>query len=94
MKYLSLTGLGIGIIGVGILIRDELTNLAAIIRQNDSSLSGRWWQKVAYFLAKIFGSKNPRDRETFIGESFPIRLWGFSLLLVGFILQALAIILQ
>ena len=94
MQYLSLTGLTLDIIGVGILIRDELTSLAATIKQNDSSLSGHWWQKASYYFARKFGSKDPLDREAFIGKSFPVRFWGFVLIIVGFLFQALAIILQ
>jgi hypothetical protein len=94
MQYLSLIALVIEIIGVGILIRDELKSSAAIIKKHNSLITNCWWQKAAYFLAKKFGSKDPLDRENVIGESFAIKLWGFSLLLVGFILQALAIALS
>ncbi len=76
MQYLSLIGLLLDIIGVGILIRDELTSLAAIIKQNNSTLSGSLWQKGAYFLANKFGSSDPLDTESFIGESFSTRFLG------------------
>lgn len=93
-KYLALAGLILDILGAGILIRDELTSLAANIQQCESSLSGRCWHKAAYSLARRFGSKDPLARESFIGESFTMRFWGFVFLIFGFLCQALAVVFQ
>jgi hypothetical protein len=93
-NFLSLSGLTLDIIGVGILVRDEITSMAATIKQHESTISGSWWQNAAYYLARKFGSKDSLSRESFIGDSFPRRLWGFVFLIVGFLFQALAVILQ
>lgn len=80
------------IIGVGILLSDEMTHFAANIRQSPSTFTGRWWQNVAFRSARKFGSKDPLDRDVYLSESFSKKFWGFMFLIVGFVFQIIAIL--
>lgn len=90
MQNLAFTGLVLDIIGVGILVKDELTTYAAIIKRKKSS-PDYWWQVLPFIFAKKYGSKDPFNTEIIAGESFSKRFWGFFLILLGFLFQALAI---
>ncbi len=92
-KFTTLLGLSFGMIGVAILIRDEITSKAAILRQSSSKARGGWFTKIAFSAAKKFGSTNPQDQEDYIGESFTKRFWGFILILFGFLAQAFAVLI-
>jgi len=89
MQNLAFTRLVRDIIGVGILVKDELTTYAAIIKRKKSSPG--WWQVLPFIFAKKYGSKDPFNTEIIAGESFSKRFWGFFLILLGFLFQALAI---
>ena len=91
--WLTLLGLVFEIAGVGLLIRDELTPLAARIKQSGAQPKGGSCVTVAFWLARRFGSADPLDRETYVTESFPTRLCGFLLLFLGFVAQAVAAVI-
>ena len=91
--WLTLLGLVLEMTGVGLLIRDELTPLAARIKQSQAQPAGGFCRAVAFWLAQRFGSSNPLDQESYVGESFPTRLCGFFLLLLGFVAQAVAVVI-
>ena len=91
--WLTLFGLALEIIGVALLIRDELTPLAARIRQSQAQPASGFCGTVGFWLARRFGSSDPQDQESHVGESFPARLCGFLLLFVGFVSQAFAVII-
>lgn len=94
VAWFTLVGLILEIGGVGLLIRDELTPLAARIRQSRAQATGGVWVKIAFWLALRFGSTDPQDQESYVEESFRIRLCGFFFLLAGFIVQAVGIIIH
>jgi len=89
-----LLGLVFEIVGVGLIIRDEATPMAAIIKQDRSKLDGDFFAKIAFCLAKVFGSSNVLDQDNYVAESFPKRFWGFSLIWLGFVVQAIVILCQ
>ena len=94
---LTLIGLVLEIIGVGILLRDELSGLAAILRKEDKNNKievESLFQKLPIFLAKCFGSSNSLAMESFAVEKFTKRFYGFCLLFFGFILQAVPVLKQ
>lgn len=91
--WLTLFGLVLEIIGVALLIRDELTPLAARIRQSQAQSTSGFYGTVGFWLARRFGSPNPQDQESYLEESFPARLCGFFLLFLGFVSQAFAVII-
>lgn len=91
--WLTLLGLVLEIAGVGILIRDELTPLAARIKQSGAKPKGCSCMAVAFWLARRFGSANPPDQETYVAESFPTKLCAFLLLFIGFVAQAVAAVI-
>ena len=80
--------------GVGILITDELGPFAATIRQEYDRVKTKWWQRPLFYLARKFGSSDPRDRESYIGESYPIRFLGFLFIFLGFLIQATSLIIK
>jgi hypothetical protein len=94
ISWFTLCGLILEIIGVGILLRDELTPLAARIKQTDAKAEGGILCKTAFWLANIFGSKDPLDQQSYVEESLCLRLCGFLLLLLGFIAQAVGIVIN
>ena len=91
--WLGLLGLILDIVGVGLLIRDELTPLAARVRQDSPQAAGGWWRAIAFWLARHFGSANPQDQESYVGESLASRLCGFILILLGFLAQAAGLVI-
>lgn len=91
--WLALLGLILDIIGVGLLIRDELTPLATRVRQSGNQVPVRWWTAIAFWLARRFGSANPQDQESYVGESLASRLGGFFLILLGFLAQAIGLVI-
>ena len=84
-------GLILDIIGAAIIIRAELTSHAAILRQSPSSVDGESFKRFTFWLAKKFGSRNPLDTQNYVVESFFAKFWGFVLLLLGFIFQAIGV---
>lgn len=93
-SFFVLGGLILEIAGVGHLIRDELTPLAARIRQSEASATGGIWIRIIFLLARRFGSIDPQDQESFVQESLSMRFRGFLFLLAGFIAQAAGIIIH
>ena len=93
-NWCNLFAIILEICGVGILITDELGPFAATIRQEYDKLKAKWWQKPLFLLAQKFGSTDPRDRESYIGESYPVRFLGFLLIFVGFLIQAVLLIIN
>lgn len=91
--WLTLLGLVFEMTGVGLLIRDELTPLVARIKQSQAQPAGGFFSALAFWLAKRFGSSNPQDRESYVGESFPTRLYGFFLPFLGFVAQAVTAVI-
>ena len=87
-----LLGLTMQILGVGFLIRDECGPLAARIRQSAGKLPGNIFAQTAFLLAKIFGSSDVRDQENYAAESFSIRFYGFCLIWLGFLIQAIVVV--
>ncbi len=94
INYLILAGLIFEIIGVGILLRDELTPLAARLKQEKSKIKVTYSQKFILWLAILFGSDNPLDTESYVIDSYSKRFYGFVMLLLGFAIQAIAVIIQ
>jgi hypothetical protein len=92
-SFLIIIGLIFEIIGVSIIVYDELKVYEAIIRQRNSKPTGWWWVQFTFWLAKKSGSLDPKDQESYIGETYPKRLLGFICLLVGFIFQTISVLL-
>ena len=67
VAWFTLIGLILEVVGVGFLIRNELTPLAARIRQANPPVTGGWWVKLCFRLARRFGSTNPLDQESYGG---------------------------
>ncbi len=94
VEWFALFGLILEIVGVGLLIRDELTPLAARIRQSKAKATRGVWVQITFWLARRFGSTDPQDQESYVEESLCMRLRGFLFLLAGFIAQAIGIIIH
>jgi len=93
-NWCNLIAIILEICGVGILITDELGPFAATIRQEYDKLTAKWWQKPLFRLARKFGSSDPLDRESYIGESYPVRFLGFLFIFLGFLIQAVCLIIN
>ena len=100
--WLTLVGLVLEILGVGLLLFEELTALSAIIKQADeekrnegeSIVVDSSFQKLPVVLAKYFGSSASLAMQSFDIEKFTTRFYGFCLLFIGFVLQAVSVIKQ
>ncbi|MEE9165740.1 MAG: hypothetical protein V3U15_05705 [Nitrospinota bacterium] len=90
----NLIALILEICGVGFLITDELGPFAATIRQDYEKVKAKWWQKPLFYLARKFGSSDPLDRVSSIGESYPLRFLGFFFIFIGFLIQAIGLVIQ
>ena len=86
-----LLGLLLEIIGVGILLKDELSGFATFIKIS-KDVDARMFQKPAIWLAKIFGSTDVTNTDPGLVDKFSRRLYGFLLIFLGFVFQALAVI--
>jgi hypothetical protein len=96
MNQLILIGIILDIIGVGIIIIDDLTSSGVHIRQMYPKLKqhkGNVFQKFAYYLALKFSTDKSVDLECYFAKSFVKRLYGFLLIFIGFIIQEIAIII-
>jgi len=81
-------GLTLDMIGVSIIIYGELKSPAAILKQSSSTFENvNWFRRFPLWLAKKVGSKDSQDTQDYVSESFPIKFWGFVLLLLGFASQ-------
>ena len=95
--WLTLIGLVLEVVGVGILLRNELTGLAAMLKQEDAEkkiVLDSPFQKLPVTLAKCFGSRNSLAMESFAIEKFTWRFYGFCFLFFGFVFQAVPVVKQ
>ena len=92
-NFLIVIGLFFEIVGVTIIVYDELKVYEAIIRQRKSKPVGGLWIQFTFWLAKKSGSLDSQDQESYIGETYPKRLLGFICLLIGFICQTIAVLI-
>jgi len=99
MKVLfTIFGLILEIIGVAIIIRSEVSSSAAILKQAKEVIfnpnKGKLLTMIAFWFARIFGSSKALDTQSYIGDSFVAKFWGFILLLFGFILQSIGVLVK
>ena len=84
--WLTLIGLVLEVVGVCILLRNELTGLAAMLKQEDAEkkiVVDSPFQKLPVTLAKCFGSRDSLAMESFAIEKFTSRFYGFCFLFFG-----------
>lgn len=94
LALFALGGLIFEIVGVGLLLRDEITPLAARIKQSDAQPTGGILCNIVFWLAARFGSNDPMNQQSYVDESLCIRLCGFFFLFTGFVAQAVGIIIH
>jgi hypothetical protein len=91
-----LLGLSLALVGSALLIWDEMRSSAAGIRdyleKHEGKLKGNLLKRCAFFAAKQVGSADVRAQQVYLSESFPRRFWGFGLLVLGMLAQALGVI--
>ena len=99
--YFNLIGLLLGISGTIIIIKGALNTSAAHIRQSWKDIEKSWekekphvMRKLTCYIAKKFGSKDPRDTQDYTVEVFEKNFWGFILLFLGFLFQLIGILIQ
>jgi hypothetical protein len=93
--WFTLIGLLLEVVGVGFLLREELTGLAAMLKQEDAKkkiVVGSPFQKLPVALAKVFGSRDSLAMESFVIEKFAMRFYGFGFLFLGFVLQVVPVV--
>ena len=95
--WLTLIGLVFEIVGVYILIREEITGLAAIIKRSDKEkkiVVDSLLERLPVMLAKYFGSSDSLAQESFTIGKFTKRFYGFCFLFLGFVLQVVPVVSQ
>jgi hypothetical protein len=90
---LVLVGLVLGVAGSVCLVFESWGSDAAgvkwWIKEHGGNLPpGNTLQQVAFRAALRFGSDDPRDMQSYLVESFPLKTWGLCLLVFGFAFQA------
>jgi len=88
-SFLTVAGLIFTLLGAAVVARNELTSLAAQIANAEKIDRGPWYQNLAMWLARQFGSKAPLDQEDFGVPSFIAKFWGFFSIFLGTLLQVL-----
>lgn len=96
--YVSALGLLLDIFGAVLLIQQELLAAAAFVNyratgeQRDNYIDGLrkfpWWKRWPLEFAGRIGTSRHLGQEA-VEDSFPVKLWGFLLLVIGFAFQAL-----
>ena len=94
--WLVLIGLIFELVGVGMLLREELTGLAAMLAQENAKniATDSPFQKFPVALAKCFGSRDSLAMESFAIEKFTKRFYGFCFLFLGFVFQVIPVVQQ
>ena len=99
--WFNLIGLVLGIAGTAIILRGELTTSAAQIKHFWNTLEKSWkdtkpswFEKLTCHIAKKLGSDDVLDACGSTVENFQKHFWGFVLLLLGFLLQFVAVLIQ
>ena len=97
--WINIIGLLFTVVGASIAIKGTLTTSASRIKQRWSDIEEAWknekpsWiYKLSCHIAKTFGSDDPLDTEDYITETFISNFWAFTMMLLGFVLQAIAIL--
>jgi hypothetical protein len=80
-------GLVLDLVGVFILVRDELGPLAARLRQHNEVRPEHWLDSYVIRLALSLGSSDARDSQAYVLETVRVRAVGFLCLFAGFCFQ-------
>lgn len=84
---ISAFGLILDIVGALLLILADLKSEGASIALDDGEIKGGFLKLDAIKFAKKYGSRNSLDQENLVVDTYPLKLWGFTLLLLGFACQ-------
>ena len=90
---LSLAGLILGMLGAVLLVMAVLRRDMAIFRVMETDARG-WWKRIPLAVASCCGSRDVVKSTTpdLLG-GYVFNFWGAALLVVGFVLQAVGLIL-
>ena len=105
INMLNVAGLVLDIVGAFFLIWGEVRQTAAFLKYQgkgegqiwfDSQVKKlTWWKQWPLKVARAWGSTNPADMgQESLFDSFPLKAWGIALLIIGFLLQALASLIR
>jgi hypothetical protein len=97
----QLLGLLLDIVGVGLFSVGEVANMAALAHtlgvQPGTSLYEQlphmpWYRRIPLRLAARHRPSDPRSLDSPLMETFPPKFWGLVLIILGFLLQAMAVL--
>lgn len=89
---MQLFGLLLDIAGVLLFSWGELRSMAAMLRDYKPPPEWPWYRKGPLRLAARVAPRGSLAAETFISEVFPPKFWALVLILLGFLLQAMAVL--
>lgn len=92
-KYLGIVGILANLLGAVLYIRGDLRAEATLLRYHFGNMEGDewnrhytphpWWKRFAFRIAQLIGSKDMIDSQQYLVDSFPMKFWGVSLILLG-----------
>ena len=89
----QLLGLLLDIVGVGVFSWGELASAGARLAQAAEVPPRKpWYRTGPLWLARRLGSHDPFAGDSFTAEDLPVKFWGLVLIMLGFLLQMLAVL--
>ena len=103
-KYLGIVGIFANLLGAVLYIRGDLRAEATMVRYyfrsrtdeewNREFQAHPWWKNFAFDMGRRIGSKDMRDTQQAVVESFPMKFWGISLILLGASFQIISFFIK
>lgn len=104
LKYLGIVGILANLLGAILYIRGDLRAEATILRYQFGNMtedewnrhysSHPWWKRFAFRMAQLVGSKDMIDSQQYLVDSFPMKFWGVSLILLGASFQIIGLFIK
>jgi hypothetical protein len=100
-SVVNVTGLGFGALGAGVMVWGEMKQAVALLKFLPDFDGQRfptkkyqerpWHQRFWIYVAMRHGPTDVMETESpGVADAFPGKAWGFSFLILGFVLQAVA----
>ena len=103
-KYLGIVGIIASLLGAVFYIYGDLRAEATILKFQFGNITKDewkrhyspypWWKRFALRLARLVGSKDMTDSQQYLVDSFPMKFWGVSLILLGASFQIIGIFIK
>jgi hypothetical protein len=103
-KYLGIVGIIANLLGAVLYIRGDLRSEATLVRYHFRNMTEEewnrhynlhpWWKRFAFDIGRRIGSEDMRDTQQPLVDSYPMKFWGISLILLGASFQIIAFFIK